>query len=78
MEKLDIGLRFNKLDAIYADKTAIEECAKLSRDYALKINKIVPDSREKVIGMEKLEEVFFWFERAIARDTWESDNDSIV
>ena len=38
------------------------------RDIAEKLNKKIPDSREKTIAMERLEESFMWFNIAITNE----------
>ena len=44
-------------------------CARLAHE----LNKRLPDGREKVIVMARLEEAMFWANAALARDTGDSD-----
>jgi hypothetical protein len=45
-----------------------EEIRDTAREFALTINKLCPNSREKSLAMTKLEEAVMWANAAIARN----------
>lgn len=49
--------------------SAYDEIRKRAREYAQRLNEMLPESREKALAITHLEEVVFWANAAIARRT---------
>ena len=69
METTDIFARFSSRGLSNTEKAKeMSHIVVAFRDIAEKLNKKIPDSREKTIAMERLEESFMWFNIAITNE----------
>lgn len=70
MDSSEIASRFAFHPATTADRKADHELVReLAGNLANALNKHLPEGREKAVVMTKLEEVMFWGNAAIARQT---------
>ena len=68
METTDIFTRFSSHNLSKEEMKEMSHIVVAFRDIAEKLNKKIPDSREKTIAMERLEESFMWFNIAITNE----------
>jgi hypothetical protein len=52
-----------------AQKEQFEMIRRIAYAYAVQLNELCPDGREKALALTKLDEVVFWANAAIARNS---------
>lgn len=64
----DLANRFTYHAPAEGQPEKYELIRKIAFAYAVNLNELVPDSREKALALTKLEEVVFWANAGIARN----------